>query len=152
MKKRHFTYIIAALLSVATISCNSNNTQTDNIVTEEYTDTEIDENDQIQSINTQEYFEKAINNENKLVLVDFWATWCGPCKMIAPNLETVAQEMGDKIEFYKFDVDNQDIAPVLKQFKIESIPCLILFKNGQEIARNIGYMEIEDLRNWLNNF
>ncbi len=71
-----------------------------------------------------------------LVLVDFWAAWCGPCKMMAPILNEVAEEAGDSVTIAKLNVDhNPDLS---QRFKIRSIPTLILFKNGKEIERYMG--------------
>ena len=80
---------------------------------------------------------------NKLTLVDFWATWCGPCRMMAPIVEELADEMGDVV-FAKVDVDeNPDIAMGLR---IASIPTLMLFKDGQAVERVIGVTPKEELK------
>lgn len=82
-------------------------------------------------------FDEIINSD-KPVLVDFWATWCGPCKMLAPFVEEVAKEKEDEIIVGKLDVDqNQDLA---MRYGVMSIPTLILFKEGKEIKRNIGFI------------
>jgi thioredoxin 1 len=79
-----------------------------------------------------------------LVLVDFWAAWCGPCKMMAPVLNEVAEEAGDSVTIAKLNVDhNPDLS---QRFKIRSIPTLILFKDGKEIER---YMGVKPKRFWL---
>lgn len=81
-------------------------------------------------------FESAIKSSQKLVLVDFWATWCGPCKQLGPVLDQLAEEMKDTAAIAKVDVDsNQGLA---QQFGITSIPALILFKNGQQVDKIIG--------------
>jgi thioredoxin 1 len=81
--------------------------------------------------------------EEGLVLVDFWATWCGPCKMIAPVLEEMDAEMSDKVKIVKVDVDeNQATA---SQFGIMSIPTLVLFKDGQPIDKAVGFQPKEAL-------
>ncbi len=71
------------------------------------------------------------------VLVDFWAAWCGPCKMVAPVLEQINNEQDGKLKVVKVDVDdNQGVA---QQFGIMSIPTMVLFKGGQEVKRIVGY-------------
>lgn len=78
------------------------------------------------------------------VLVDFWAPWCGPCKMIAPVLEEIAQEYGDKIKVVKLNIDdNQNTAT---QFGVRSIPTLILFKNGSELGKMVGVQSKESIK------
>ena len=89
----------------------------------------------IQHLSSQE-FEEVINNSSKTILVDFFATWCGPCKMLAPVLEQVKDEVGDNVEIYKVDIDEcMDIA---KQFGIMSVPTMIIFKDGKEVDRLVG--------------
>ncbi|MCM3316927.1 thioredoxin [Rummeliibacillus stabekisii] len=83
-----------------------------------------------------------------LVLVDFWATWCGPCKMIAPVLEELDQELDDKATIVKVDVDqNQETA---SQFGIMSIPTLVLFKDGQPVDKTVGFQPKEALAELIN--
>lgn len=79
---------------------------------------------------------KAMLEANKIVLVDFFATWCGPCKMIAPFIEQVAEEYAGKAAVAKIDVDEEP--ELAAQFGIESIPTVILFKDGQPINVGIG--------------
>jgi len=84
-----------------------------------------------------------------LVLADFWATWCGPCKMIAPVLEELDAEMGDKVKIVKLDVDeNQETAA---KYGVMSIPTLILFKDGEIVDKVIGYRPKEALQEVINN-
>jgi len=78
-----------------------------------------------------------------LVLVDFWAAWCGPCRAIAPKLEEIAQEMGEQVKILKMDVDQNSLTP--GQFGIRAIPTLVLFKNGQEVDRIMGNVPKEQL-------
>lgn len=83
-----------------------------------------------------------------LVLADFWATWCGPCKMIAPVLEEIDGEMSDKVKIVKLDVDeNQETAG---KFGVMSIPTLLLFKDGEVVDQVIGYQPKEALVELVN--
>lgn len=78
-----------------------------------------------------------INEKDKVVLVDFWAEWCGPCRMLAPVIDSVSNRYGDQAKFYKLDTEsNSDTA---QKYKITGIPCVIVFKNGQEVGRMVGY-------------
>ena len=87
---------------------------------------------------TDDTFETEIVQADKPVLVDFWATWCGPCQMIAPVLEEIAAEHADELAIFKLDVDANPRTPM--QFGVMGIPTLILFKNGEAVERITGYM------------
>ena len=96
---------------------------------------------------TKENFEGEVLNSDKPVLVDFWATWCGPCRMLAPIIEEIAEE-NDSVKVGKVNVDEQPELAV--QFGIQSIPTLILFKNGKAVDTSLGYVpkaQIEDMLN-----
>lgn len=89
-----------------------------------------------------EKFNKMINGE-QLTLVDFFATWCGPCKMMHPILEQLKEKMGDDIRILKVDVDKNEALSM--QYRIQSVPTLMLFKKGEMLWRQSGAMSLNDL-------
>ncbi|SKA03434.1 thioredoxin [Consotaella salsifontis] len=91
-------------------------------------------------------FKSEVIDSSKPVVVDFWAEWCGPCKMIAPSLEEISEEM-DSIAVAKVNIDeNPDIAA---QFGVRSIPTLVLFKNGEPASIQVGAAPKSKLVNWI---
>ena len=83
----------------------------------------------------------------KVALLDVWATWCGPCKMIAPVVEELSEEFADKVEFFKADADENKA--LTKKLRVMSIPNLVLFKDGKVFDRHVGFETAEELREWF---
>jgi len=96
---------------------------------------------------TEQTFDPFIGRNELPVVVDFWADWCAPCKMMAPVFAQAAREQGTRVRFAKIDTDT---APGISQrYAIRSIPSLLLFKRGQEAARVAGALDGHSLRSWL---
>ena len=96
-----------------------------------------------------EKFNDIINSEN-LTLVDFFATWCGPCKQMHSVLEQLKQELGDSIRIVKLDVDKNDA--LAAAYRIQSVPTLMLFRSGQVVWRQSGAMRLNDLKAIINQY
>jgi thioredoxin 1 len=98
---------------------------------------------------TDENFKTDVLDAKGLILVDFFANWCGPCRQLSPILEGVAAEMGDKIKVVKVDVDQAETTA--SAYGIQSIPTLIIFKNGEIVDKKSGSMSPSELKSWINS-
>ncbi len=92
-------------------------------------------------------FQSTVLDSDKPVLVDFWAEWCGPCKMIAPALEEISEELGDKVTIAKMDIMESTETP--QKFGVQSIPLMVLFKNGEPVAQKLGAAPKSQILAWI---
>jgi len=99
---------------------------------------------------TKENFENEVIRSDKPVLIDFWAAWCGPCRMVAPIIDSIAAEYNGKAKVGKINVDEQN--ELAEQFKIMSIPTLIVFKNGKIAESVMGARSKESIADMLNKY
>ena len=92
-------------------------------------------------------FQQDVIAADKPVLVDFWAEWCGPCKMIGPALEEISEELGDEVTIAKINIDENPDAP--GKYGVRGIPTMILFKNGEVSATKVGAAPKSALKGWI---
>ncbi|PCJ83677.1 MAG: thioredoxin [Hyphomicrobiales bacterium] len=96
---------------------------------------------------TDSDFENEVLKSDTPVVVDFWAEWCGPCKMIAPALEEISEAVGDKVKIVKMNIDENQNTPI--KYGVRSIPTLIMFKNGEPVDMKVGAAPKSDLNKWI---
>ncbi|HEX8640334.1 MAG TPA: thioredoxin [Allosphingosinicella sp.] len=96
---------------------------------------------------TDSTFGEDVLGASKPVLVDFWAEWCGPCRMIAPALEELSEELGERVTIAKLNIDENPEAPT--KYGVRGIPTMILFKDGEPAATKVGAEPKSRIQNWL---
>jgi len=95
-------------------------------------------------------FEAQILQSSKVVVLDFWAPWCGPCKKSGPILESLAAKMGDKVTIAKMNVDDNPMTP--SKFGVRGIPMLSLFKDGAVASTKVGLLPEAEIESWINEY
>lgn len=100
-------------------------------------------------IDSNEFVSK-VENTKGVVVVDFFATWCGPCKMLAPVFEGVSNNMGDKARFFKIDIDQS--SNIAQKYRIAAVPTMIIFKDGVPVENLAGFMPAQNITNKVNAY
>ena len=98
----------------------------------------------VKKINAEQFAEA---KKSAVALVDFSATWCGPCRMLAPVVEALSEKLAGKVDFYNVDVD--DAPELAGEYKVNSVPCLILMKNGELVSQSIGFKPQPMIEGWI---
>lgn len=99
---------------------------------------------------TDNQFKDNVLNSKGLVLVDFWAEWCGPCRQLGPILENISNEMGEDVTIYKMNVD--DSPAVASEYGIRSIPTMFLFKDGKQVDTKVGLNTQSTIEAWIKSY
>ena len=141
--KKKITFIIILIIFISLLILASK------ILNKEYSQNKIEKNkmeeNKMKVITvTEKNFEEEVLKSEKTVLIDFYADWCGPCKMLSPIVEQVAEE-NDKIKVVKINIDQEENLAV--EYQIVSIPTLVVIKNGKEIIRSVGVIDKEKILN-----
>ncbi|MBO3444604.1 thioredoxin [Clostridium sp. CCUG 7971] len=102
-----------------------------------------------QIIKTNE-FSNRVEDKNGIVVVDFFATWCGPCKMLSPVFESLGNDMENKADFLKVDIDQS--MELAERFQVTTVPTVIVFKEGKEMDRLVGFIPKENLKNKVESY
>ena len=100
----------------------------------------------VKKINAEQFENEA--KKSAAAVVDFSATWCGPCRMLAPVVESVSEKLAGKVDFYNVDVD--DAPELAMAYKVNSVPCLVMMKNGEFVDQSIGFKPEPMLLEWVN--
>lgn len=98
---------------------------------------------------TDDNFHEMIKSSDKLILVDFWAEWCSPCKSLAPALEDASNDLAEKIVVYKVNIDENPITP--QRYSVRGIPTIIFFRNGEVVDRQVGVLPKSKLYEKIEN-
>ena len=99
----------------------------------------------VKKINAEQFQAEAM--KSPVAVVDFSATWCGPCRMLAPVLESVSEKLKGKADFYNVDVD--EAGPLAMEYRINSVPCLLLFKDGELADQSLGFKPEPLIQAWI---
>jgi thioredoxin 1 len=103
----------------------------------------------VASVTTSDFDQKVLQSKDT-VLVDFWASWCGPCKMMSPIVDEISVEYAGKLKVYKVNVDENQ--PLASQYQVNSIPTLMIFKNGQMVDQQVGLSSKRNITQWIDSF
>ena len=99
----------------------------------------------VKKINEQEFLNEA--QKDAVAVIDFSATWCGPCRMLAPVIEEVSEQLADKAKFYNVDVD--EVPELAARYGIQSIPCLLVLKDGKAVDQSVGFRPGPQVEAWI---